>query len=99
MKSKATHVISRLLTLRGLAFVHDGLMGAAALLLSFALRLDVAFLGKFWSFLATSALFGLVVGITGFVLGLNRGIWRYASLSDFLAITGVATAALAIFTV
>lgn len=99
MRSKPPHVISRLLTLRGLAFVHDGVMGAAALLLSFALRLDVAFLGNFWSFLAAAALFGIIVGITGFVLGLNRGIWRYASLSDFLAIAGVATAALAIFTV
>jgi len=99
IRSRTPHVISRLLTLRGLALVHDGLMGAVALLLSFALRLDVAFLGNFWSFLAAAVLYGIIVGITGFILGLNRGIWRYASLSDFLAIAGVATAALAAFTV
>ncbi|TPL07939.1 polysaccharide biosynthesis protein [Mesorhizobium sp. B2-4-14] len=96
--SKRPRVISRLLTLRGLALVHDGLMGAAALLLSFALRLD-GFSGNFWKFVAAAALFGFIVSITGFFLGLNRGVWRYASLSDFLAIAGVTTASLAIFTV
>ncbi|MER9318524.1 polysaccharide biosynthesis protein [Mesorhizobium sp. M0659] len=99
-RSKTSHVISRLLTLRGLALLHDGLMGAAALLLSFALRLDITgFSANVWSFVAAAALFGCVVSTTGFFLGLNRGIWRYASLSDFLAIAGVATASIAIFSV
>lgn len=97
---KGPRVISRLITLRGLALVHDGLMGAIALLLSFALRLDViGFSQNSWGYLAAATFFGIIVSITGFFLGLNRGIWRYASLSDFLAIAGVATASLAIFTV
>ncbi|RUW71006.1 hypothetical protein EOA29_35200, partial [Mesorhizobium sp. M1E.F.Ca.ET.063.01.1.1] len=75
-------------------------MGAIALLLSFALRLDViGFSQNSWGYLAAATFFGIIVSITGFFLGLNRGIWRYASLSDFLAIAGVATASLAIFTV
>lgn len=100
IRRNTAQVISRVITLRGLALVHDGLMGAIALLLSFALRLDMGGLSQnLWMYLAASTLFGFIVSITGFFLGLNRGIWRYASLSDFLAIAGVATASLAVFTV
>ena len=92
--------ISRLILLRGLALVHDGMMGAAAMLLSLVLRFDFDIVVRnLTDFLGAAVLFGLIVSGVGFLLGLNRGIWRYASLSDLLAITYVASASVASFTV
>lgn len=86
--------------MRGLALVHDGIMGAAAMLLSLVLRLDFDIVVRsLTGFLGAAALFGLIVSGVGFLLGLNRGIWRYASLSDLLAITYAASASVASFTV
>jgi O-antigen biosynthesis protein WbqV len=86
--------------LRGLALVHDGMMGAVAMLLSLVLRLDFDIVVRnLPDFLGAAALFGLIVSGVGFLLGLNRGIWRYASLSDLLVITYAASASVASFTV
>jgi O-antigen biosynthesis protein WbqV len=86
--------------LRGLALLHDGMMGAVAMLLSLVLRLDVVIVFRnLPDFLGAAALFGLIVSDVGFLLGLNRGIWRYASLSDLLVITYAASASVASFTV
>ena len=75
-------------------------MGAAAMLLSLVLRFDFDIVVQnLTDFLGAAALFGLIVSGVGFLLGLNRGIWRYASLSDLLAITYAASASVASFTV
>lgn len=92
--------VSRLIVLRGLALVHDGIMGAAAMLLSLVLRLDFDIVVQNLTyFLGAAALFGVIVSGVGFLFGLNRGIWRYASLTDLLAITYAASASVASFTV
>lgn len=80
--------------------MHDGVMGAVAMLLSFVLRLDFDGVAQNLAvFLNAAVLFGIVVSGVGFLLGLNRGIWRYASLSDFLAIAYAASLSVASFTV
>lgn len=92
--------VSRPIVLRGLALVHDGIMGAAAMLLSLVLRLDFDIVVQNLTyFLGAAALFGFIVCGVGFFFGLNRGIWRYASLTDLLAITYAASASVASFTV
>lgn len=92
--------VSRPIVLRGLALVHDGIMGAAAMLLSLVLRLDFDIVVQNLTyFLGAAALFGFIVSGVGFLFGLNRGIWRYASLTDLLAITYAASASVASFTV
>lgn len=97
--ARSSHV-SRMLFIRGIALVHDTIMGAAALFLALVLRLD---LGRVLSDLPgyglATIIFGAVVGIVGFVLGMNRGVWRYASLPDLVAIIKAATIAVAIFIV
>ncbi len=76
------------------------MMGAVAMLLSLVLRFDFDIVVRnLTDFLGAAALFGLIVSGVGFLLGLNRGIWRYASLSDLLAITYAASASVASFTV
>ncbi|UVK45777.1 polysaccharide biosynthesis protein [Mesorhizobium sp. AR07] len=75
-------------------------MGAVAMLLSLVLRFDFDIVVQSLTyFLGAAALFGLIVSGVGFLFGLNRGIWRYASLSDLLAITYAASASVASFTV
>ncbi|WP_111546044.1 polysaccharide biosynthesis protein [Mesorhizobium kowhaii] len=75
-------------------------MGAAAMLLSLVLRLDFDIVVQNLTyFLGAAALFGFIVSGVGFLFGLNRGIWRYASLTDLLAITYAASASVASFTV
>ncbi|TPM13634.1 nucleoside-diphosphate sugar epimerase/dehydratase [Mesorhizobium sp. B2-3-5] len=97
---KRSKPISRPMLLRGLALMHDGVMGAVAMLLSFVLRLDFDGVAQNLAvFLNAAVLFGIVVSGVGFLLGLNRGIWRYASLSDFLAIAYAASLSVASFTV
>lgn len=92
--------VSRPIVLRGLALVHDGIMGAVAMLLSLVLRLDFDIVVQNLTyFLGAAALFGVIVSGVGFLFGLNRGIWRYASLTDLLAITYAASASVASFTV
>lgn len=75
-------------------------MGAVAMLLSLVLRLDFDIVVQNLTyFLGAAALFGVIVSGVGFLFGLNRGIWRYASLTDLLAITYAASASVASFTV
>ncbi|HEY9056308.1 MAG TPA: nucleoside-diphosphate sugar epimerase/dehydratase [Aurantimonas sp.] len=75
-------------------------MGAAALFLALVLRLDLnRVLANLPEYGLAAIIFGAVVGIVGFVLGMNRGVWRYASLPDLVAIIKAATIAVSIFIV
>ncbi|RVB20169.1 polysaccharide biosynthesis protein, partial [Mesorhizobium sp. M7A.F.Ca.CA.004.05.1.1] len=75
-------------------------MGAVAMLLAFVLRLDFdGFLLNWPVLLGAATLFGVMVSTAGFLLGLNRGIWRYASLPDLVAIAGATSVAIALFIV
>ncbi|RUU82837.1 MAG: polysaccharide biosynthesis protein [Mesorhizobium sp.] len=83
-----------------MALAHDGIMGAVAMLLAFVLRLDFdGFLLNWPVLLGAATLFGVMVSTAGFLLGLNRGIWRYASLPDLVAIAGATSVAIALFIV
>ncbi|MFD2236984.1 nucleoside-diphosphate sugar epimerase/dehydratase [Aureimonas populi] len=91
---------SRALLLRGLASIHDVLMGGASLMLAFVLRLDIErVLANPVPYVFASGIFGLMVGIVGLLLGMNRGVWRYASLPDLVAILKVATISVMLFVV
>ncbi|KAB0681524.1 polysaccharide biosynthesis protein [Aureimonas leprariae] len=92
--------LKRMVFSRSLALVHDTVMGAAAFILSLALRVDWAmFEANLWAYLAAAPAFGLLVALVGLVLGMNRGVWRYASLSDLLAIVKTASLSVAVFIV
>jgi FlaA1/EpsC-like NDP-sugar epimerase len=100
MTTKMSKSLSRMVLSRGAAWLHDTLMGVVALLLSLALRLDrEQFFQDLPTYIAAAAVFGMVVGMVGFVVGMNRGIWRYASLLDFGAIAKTATIAVCLFIV
>jgi len=97
--ASSSHV-SRMLFIRGIALVHDTLMGAAALFLALVLRLDLGrVLSNLPEYSLATIIFGVVVGVVGFTLGMNRGVWRYASLPDLVAIIKAATISVAIFIV
>jgi O-antigen biosynthesis protein WbqV len=80
------------------AFLHDLSMAAVSFVLALVLRLGVEGVpiesANFWLALA---LFTIVCGAVFWSTGLYRGIWRYASLNDLVAIARAVTLALLIF--
>jgi len=81
-----------------IAFCHDLFMAAASFLASAYLRLgeDVAFQfgDRLW---LGAALFTVVAGAAFWVSGLYRGVWRYASTTDLLALGRAVTLAILAF--
>lgn len=66
----------------------------------FALRLGIP---TIWTnstdYLLACFAFGILVGMVGFLFGMNRGVWKYASLPDLLAIVKTASLSVAVFIV
>ena len=75
-----------------LAFAHDIVMGAVSFVLSLYLRLGDSFFYYSPALLIEGTLAFTVVGAVVFwTMGLYRGVWRYASLNDMMAIGRSAT--------
>jgi O-antigen biosynthesis protein WbqV len=80
------------------AFLHDIAMAAAAFMIALLLRLG----NEAWPFLAkflwpSMLMFTAVCGVVFLSTGLYRGVWRYASMNDLVAIVRAVTLSLAIF--
>ncbi|SJZ91847.1 polysaccharide biosynthesis protein [Consotaella salsifontis] len=89
---------TRMLLVRGAALFHDIIMGTIAFLLSLVLRLDFdGLMPHLVEYIVASLMFGIIVSAFGFLLGMNRGVWRYASLPDLVAIVKAATASVLLF--
>ncbi len=81
-----------------IAFLHDLTMAALSFVVAIALRLGADTYGYFTpDLLLALAVFTLVCGLVFHFLGLYRGIWRYASLNDLIAILRAATLAILVF--
>src|SRR3990167_967458 len=87
------------LPLRGyIVFVHDIIMAALAFYLSLYLRLGGALYYYSPELLVRGTLsFTVIAGVIFLFMGLYRGVWRYASLNDLLAIARAATLAVLVF--
>ena len=80
------------------AFLHDVLMAALAFVLALALRLgDEAWRALEEGLWLPAVIFTAVAAVVFLFTGLYRGVWRYASLSDLVAIVRAATLALLVF--
>lgn len=91
--------MSRALRIRCLSLLHDGLVAGVAFLAGFVLRLgDEAFpyLHNSNILWATVLFMVLTVVISSF-FDLSRGVWRYTSVPDVLAIGKIATLAVMLF--
>jgi FlaA1/EpsC-like NDP-sugar epimerase len=87
--------LPRALVLRSMTVVHDTLMGTIAFGLSVVLRIGLS--GAFEhldAYTLVAFLYATLVGAIGLGFGLNRGIWRYASVADFAAIIKTITLAI-----
>jgi len=84
---------------RGLvAYIHDIFMSGAAFALALYLRLgDDIFLYAAEPMVQAGCLFMAISAVVFWFSGLYRGVWRYASLSDLLAITRAVTIAVLSF--
>ncbi|HEY0522352.1 MAG TPA: nucleoside-diphosphate sugar epimerase/dehydratase [Stellaceae bacterium] len=73
------------------AFAHDVAMATASFALSLYLRVGNAFPQYETVLIEGTLLMALVAGIVFRSLGLYRGIWRYASMNDLLALVRAVT--------
>lgn len=81
-----------------IAFVHDVVMAALSLPLSLYLRVGSGGFGYYDEMLLPAmAIFTAVAAAVFWWLGLYRGVWRYASLNDLLAITRAVTLTILVF--
>ena len=81
-----------------IAYAHDIFMAAASFVLSLLLRLgDALYVYSPELLIQGTALFTVVSAVVFRFMGLYRGVWRYASLNDLLAITRSTTLAVLIF--
>jgi FlaA1/EpsC-like NDP-sugar epimerase len=80
------------------AYVHDLVMAALSFVLSLYLRVGGEFTAYGTDFLLIgTASFAAIAGIVYLWMDLYRGIWRYASLNDLLAIARAVTLIILIF--
>ena len=87
----------RRLTRPTVAFAHDIVMAALSFVVSLYLRLgDLSFYS--WEFLClATGLFTVIAGAVFWRLDIHRGIWRYASLNDLMAIARATTLVILLF--
>ena len=77
---------------------HDLLMAAIAFTAAFYLRVNQELFDQFQTgWFLGAPIFILVCGISFYAFGMYRGVWRYASLPDLVAITKAVSAAVLIF--
>jgi O-antigen biosynthesis protein WbqV len=80
------------------AFLHDLIMSAAAFVFALMLRLgDGAWTALTTSLWPAMLLFTAVCGVVFLTTGLYRGVWRYASMNDLVAIVRAVSLSLAVF--
>ena len=85
-------MLARISTKGAIAFAHDTVMAAAAFLVSMYLRTGDIFFYYPQDLMVLSTLVITVIAATVFYfMGLYRGVWRYASLEDLLAIARAST--------
>jgi O-antigen biosynthesis protein WbqV len=81
-----------------LVFVHDLLIAAVSIILALYLRLGVSSFAEYADDLTYRIpLFVVVAGVTFHAFGMYRGLWRYASVSDLMAIIKAVSVALLVF--
>src|SRR5262245_60497955 len=86
------------LTRPTVAFAHDIVMAALSFFVSLFPRVSTDILDYPPEFLAIAVgLFTLIAGAVYWRLNIHRGIWRYASLNDLVAISRAVTLIILIF--
>ena len=90
--------MSHILTRARIVFIHDVIMAALSFIAALYLRVG----GQLWWYLDNGLwpgffLFVAIAGVTFIALRMYRGVWRYASMNDLLAIAKAATLTILIF--
>jgi O-antigen biosynthesis protein WbqV len=81
-----------------LALFHDTGMAAISFVAALWLRLGGDFWDQTHGFLVEGTVLFTVIAVAAFVgMGLYRGVWRYASIDDLIAITKAVTIAVLVF--
>lgn len=92
------YMLARISTKGAIAFGHDIVMSAAAFLVSVYLRTgDIYFLYSPELLVRSTITITVIAAIVFWFMGLYRGVWAYASLTDLVAIARATTLVLLIF--
>lgn len=91
-------LLPRFINLKHVAMLHDTIMALASVIVAFYLRLggslfDAAFLDMWFG----TTVFTLIAVSVFSALRLYRGLWRFASVQDLIALTRAVTIAIGIF--
>lgn len=90
----SAYSFGRAIRVRTLVFVYDLLAAGMAFMTAVFVRLGPESLDYYiWS----TVVFVAIASVIGAAIGLNRGVWRYASLADLVAVFKTATATVLVF--
>ena len=88
------NLLDRAYLIRGVTLAHDFAASFFAFLLAVSLRVGLEGLEPYWLY---GVWFAAIATCAGYSLGLNRGVWRYASLSDLEAVIKTALVSVVLF--
>lgn len=100
LQSAAASRVSRFCRIKKyqVVFVHDLVIACLSLPLALYLRLGSDFFGETGDVLLYgSPAFALLAGVAFHASGMYRGVWRYASMSDLMAVVKSTTVAVLVF--
>lgn len=91
-------MLTRINTRGAIAYAHDIVMAAVAFAVSMYLRVgDLVLLYPSEVLIQGTVTFTIIAAVVFRFMGLYRGVWRYASLSDLMAITRAVTLVILVF--
>lgn len=91
-------MLTRIISRATIAYAHDIVMAAVAFVVSIYLRVgDLFFFYQPEVLIQGTVTFALIAAIVFRFMGLYRGVWRYASINDLMAITRAATLVILVF--
>ncbi len=91
-------MLTRIISRATIAYAHDLVMAAVAFVVSLYLRIgDILLFYPSELLIQGTVTFTLIAAIVFRLMGLYRGVWRYASLNELLAVTRAATLVILVF--
>lgn len=99
MTSERPPSLNRTLQIRVATLVHDIVMAGLAIVLAIAIRTGTFAIPLNHNNIGKIGLFVLIATTVNWLVGLNRGVWRYASLPELIAITKYSAISVFLFTV
>ena len=90
-------MLTKFISRATIAYAHDIVMAAVAFVVSIYLRVGDVLFYPMDVMVQGTVTFAVIAAVIFRLMGLYRGVWRYASLNDLMAITRAATMVILVF--